>query len=377
MFGFSRKEEKEQLAIEKRRIAEEERKKRIFDAQVRTIGLDKDGIDQQLKEKREIDGAEKERDQFFDDQRMIHTKHGQFLERKKEAYRKQMAKETDQFRLNEQKREYTREFDLNDPDSLKKDLPARVDDDDPRLSVSGLQKFHGEDLTKQSRLMAQKDQMRSWIEQQIQEKTLRKDMDDAERLMYERRMEEMNFLAHELDKQRALLRAEKERATKEYNIEQGIAKREKALEDAEKEEMDKLEEIQNMLRSDVLNEHFDPTLHAFDPNRFRPDHFKSLRPDQYQEIMMTREAQLLEAQLKREQDKLDSEYWAAQDRMNNKTALKMEREKQRIRREMNMELASTHKQQAADNQVKSKNLDTVYAQDVTEDFFAQFNTTSR
>ncbi len=30
-----------------------------------------------------------------------------------------------------------REFDLNDPESKQKDLPARVSDDDPRLTVSG------------------------------------------------------------------------------------------------------------------------------------------------------------------------------------------------------------------------------------------------
>ncbi len=31
-----------------------------------------------------------------------------------------------------------REFDLYDPDSKKKDLPARVSDEDPRLTISGM-----------------------------------------------------------------------------------------------------------------------------------------------------------------------------------------------------------------------------------------------
>lgn len=45
----------------------------------------------------------------------------------------------------------TREFDLNDPDALKKDRPAREGDDDPRLGPASLQKFDGEDLQRQAR----------------------------------------------------------------------------------------------------------------------------------------------------------------------------------------------------------------------------------
>lgn len=52
-----------------------------------------------------------------------------------------------------------REFDLNDPDYLKKDVPARVSDEDPRLSVSGLQHFEGEDLEFERRKKLQQQQL--------------------------------------------------------------------------------------------------------------------------------------------------------------------------------------------------------------------------
>ena len=68
MFGFTKKEAKEQLVLEKRRIAEEERKQRIFDAKARTIGVDKNAIEEQLKEKKHIENVEREREQFFDEQ---------------------------------------------------------------------------------------------------------------------------------------------------------------------------------------------------------------------------------------------------------------------------------------------------------------------
>lgn len=44
-----------------------------------------------------------------------------------------------------------REWDLNDPDTLKKDRPAREGDDDPRCGPSSMQMFDGEDLHKAER----------------------------------------------------------------------------------------------------------------------------------------------------------------------------------------------------------------------------------
>ncbi len=52
-----------------------------------------------------------------------------------------------------------REFDINDPDSKLKDVPARMSDDDPRLTVSGLQQFEGEDLEYERRKKLQQKQM--------------------------------------------------------------------------------------------------------------------------------------------------------------------------------------------------------------------------
>ena len=53
-----------------------------------------------------------------------------------------------------------REFDLYDPDTKKKDLPARVSDEDPRLTMSGMQLFRGEDLMYEQRKKLQQEQMR-------------------------------------------------------------------------------------------------------------------------------------------------------------------------------------------------------------------------
>lgn len=46
------------------------------------------------------------------------------------------------------------EYDLNDPDALKKDKPARVGDDDARCGPASMQLFDGEDLGKAARVAA-------------------------------------------------------------------------------------------------------------------------------------------------------------------------------------------------------------------------------
>lgn len=65
-----------------------------------------------------------------------------------------------EFRKESQRFEDRHEFDINDPDFKLKSLPARVSDDDPRLTVSGLQQFDGEDLEYERRKKLQQKQLR-------------------------------------------------------------------------------------------------------------------------------------------------------------------------------------------------------------------------
>ena len=65
-----------------------------------------------------------------------------------------------EYRKEHQKTCDRREFDLYNPDSKRKDLPARVSDEDPRLTISGMQSFDGEDLMYEKRKKLQQEQMR-------------------------------------------------------------------------------------------------------------------------------------------------------------------------------------------------------------------------
>jgi hypothetical protein len=82
------------------------------------------------------------------------------LEKRQESDMRELNKSLNDYRKTFQRKEDTREFDLNDPDSLKNDKPARISDDDPRLGVSSLQKFSGEDLNSKGRKKLQQEQTR-------------------------------------------------------------------------------------------------------------------------------------------------------------------------------------------------------------------------
>ena len=82
------------------------------------------------------------------------------LQKRQEHDIRELNKAVNEFRNTHQQPDGRREFDLNDPDSLKKDKPARVSDDDPRCGVASLQKFVGEDLNGKARQKIQQEQAR-------------------------------------------------------------------------------------------------------------------------------------------------------------------------------------------------------------------------
>lgn len=63
------------------------------------------------------------------------------MAQKEREERKKLEQEINNFRLNYQRKEDRREFDLNDPNYIKKSLPARLRDDDPRCGISSAQKY--------------------------------------------------------------------------------------------------------------------------------------------------------------------------------------------------------------------------------------------
>lgn len=365
------------MALERRRLREEERRDRILNAKVRTMGIDTAALEEQMRDKEVYNTVEKLRDEHFDEQRLQQAKLAQSLEQEKLDRRKQKLVEVDEYRKHYQTYDSRREFDLNDPNALKKDAPARVSDDDVRCGVSSLQKFHGEDLTMKDRVNAQRGQMNQWISEQLAEKRAKEQLDNEEELMWQQRQEEINFLAEDLERKRQQLRALKIQHEKEYNLEQARSKQEEEEMQRIRDEEARLQEIENMLNNDFLNENFATTISAVDSTRFIPYNFKQMRPDQYNDIMEERYNQIIEKKRLLDEEMEREQLWQLQEKLTLRQATLMDRERERLRKEKLKELQNTQKQQTMEFKEKTQRINEIYENRVTEDFFSQFQKSSR
>lgn len=97
-------------------------------------------MQKQIEEKRKRDEEEKRIESIFQAERVRNDEIALALERKEREERRKLEQEVNEFRKNYQKREDRREFDLNDPNVIKRSLPIRLYDDDPRLGPSAVQK---------------------------------------------------------------------------------------------------------------------------------------------------------------------------------------------------------------------------------------------
>merc|ERR1712054_581360 len=134
------------------------------------IGIDVDALNRQVEGKRQRAMQEQEKDKESDRQALLVAERGMLLERQVELQRRQKSCDDAAYNHAYQRKQFRREYDLSNPDSLKNDLPVRIGDSDPRLGVSSIQVYHGEDPDYGRRVNLQKKQQRDWCVAQMQEK---------------------------------------------------------------------------------------------------------------------------------------------------------------------------------------------------------------
>ncbi|VDM33751.1 unnamed protein product [Hydatigera taeniaeformis] len=305
-------DKKEAAAIERRRIAEEQRKARIFNERIRLIGVDESTLAQQVKDKKEREELERCQDIAYGKDAERNDKIAILLERRQQREQREMNRALNEFRLQHQQPSSRREFDLNDPDAKKKDRPARISDDDPRCGVSSIQKFVGEDLTKKSREKFQQEQMQSWFDQQIEERNrteCARKHDEHLRALYGRTMDGR---VQAMARAEAACRRAVQCAVRRYN--EALAAERADTERAQRrcEEEANACEIINCINSDLLTENPAQAISAFGPHRICPDRYKGFSPEQLAEIrqkqcLQIREKACREAEEKQLNNQIDSE----------------------------------------------------------------------
>ncbi|PKK30076.1 RIB43A domain with coiled-coils 2 [Columba livia] len=368
----------EAAAVERRRQQERQRQSRRFNARLRTIGVDKDALDTQVKERKIQEAAERARNEEFANEMKQNDKIMCMLEERQKNDIKNINKAINEFQKNFQKPETRREFDLSDPQALKKDRPARLSDDDPRCTISGLQKFMGEDLNYDQRIKFQKEQLREWsLQQQKDLKNALADQKFADDLHDKYRIEldqkTMELQQKEEENKRAVCAA-----TKDFNRAQAAEVAERKKLEKHQKMKDDMDEISGLLQGDLLSENPEQAVSSFGRHRVITDRWKGMSKDQLMAIRYSQKEQVLEKMRLNEEERRRDAEWDRQRLQAARAQLILERHLERQNREYRRALDNVNAELSREQ--KSKNIylkEEEFSNFPTDQYYAQFNTTSR
>lgn len=368
---------REERGLAERRAREAERLRRIKDPALYSK-VDTAALDAQVAEKQARKASEKAVRQAYDEERLQQDQQIAYLEQERLRVERQKLKDEVDFRKTQQGRTLAREFDLSDPMKRRGEQPARLGDDDARLTVSGCQLFGGEDLSYAHRVKLQQEQLRQWSNELVAEKAAAKAQKAAEDAAYAASLLQMDDMKKQLEGDTNSARAETNVAVAEYQLAQASAKRERERAAQVSELGDNVAEIQGALASSTLTE--DPSVGTsyIAAHRARPDHYKGMPFESQQAILQEQAAQrdykaAATAQAKAEKVASDAELEHAR-RIGCYTDAQVAQTRSEVRTALKDENLRIAQEQRSTRAYMETN---VFPNAITEDFFSQFNTTSR
>ncbi|XP_033157161.1 RIB43A-like with coiled-coils protein 2 [Drosophila mauritiana] len=367
----------EAMKLQKREQYEDERKRRIFNAKQRLYGLDLEMLDRQILEKKKQRTAQMECDKKFEEQEQLQKR--LILAQEMELEKKQRVVDSDlnYYRCRYQRKEQRREFDLNDPNFLKKARPTRVADNDISLGVSSAQIFQGEDLYNSDRKQRQREQQRAWLDQQVQE---RKRAEDARKQADNVLMDNVGCRdkhLQEMAKSDHQMRNQVIHRVRQFNI--NMAKQKQLDREREKREKyeDDMAEIYNMLSSDMLTENPDVAQSRTDPNKKIAFMYRGMTPEELRVFRLGQEQQLrLSIQRKTEAQMMDKQWEQYSINMDRTLVLHQIEDDRRRKAEFD-ELMRANSKLAVEQDRQRKEALVGLTNAVSDDFYDQFNKNSR
>uniref|UniRef100_A0A8C6HKE5 RIB43A domain with coiled-coils 2 n=1 Tax=Mus spicilegus TaxID=10103 RepID=A0A8C6HKE5_MUSSI len=371
------KDLQQEANLAKKRYMDLCRQGRIFDARNRIIGGDTQAWDFQVRDQKIKEITDKARHEAFAAEMKHNDKVMCMARDREQRHRKQLCRAINDFQQNFQKPETRREFDLSDPLALQKELPARISDNDMRNTISGMQKFMGEDLNFQERRRFQKEQSREWFLQQHGEREkARADHLLAEHLHTQTRLKS-DETARELMKLEGSTRKEVCAAVKAFNKNQVVELTERKRQEKQQEQEDNMTEITNLLHGDLLSENPRPVASSFGSHRVVLDRWKGMNREQLEEIWFTQKQQIQEKLRLQEEERQHSMDWDLRRIRKAHASLLHERQQQRLLREQRRALDCSNLNLARQQYLQKKQMNTASSSQPTEDYFSQFNTRSR
>ncbi|CAK1589212.1 unnamed protein product [Parnassius mnemosyne] len=368
---------KEAQNRERRRQCELERRSRIFNARNRKIGVDVPFLERQIEEKRAEINEQQRKNLAFAQQMIKDSNLAVVLEAREREERRRIELEINEYRQRYQRPEDRREYDLNDPEVLKKQLPPRASDDQP-VGLSSAQKFEGEDLNYEERRKIMAEQKNAWLEQQVQERKAAEEERRKAEEAYMMAIKSRDARASELDRLERECRYRLGQANLRYN--EALAAERKQLKQImkEQEEADNTAEMYNNLTSDMLTENPDVAKSALGKNRAIGFMYKGMNQEELKKFYAAQKEQMALAKAKREaEEKMEAEWQALAKSIQHEVA-RQDIQDRRLRREMAKQLMEENQLLAMQQKEKEKYFkEVVYNNMPSDEYYAQFNTTTR
>eukprot|EP00047_Mylnosiga_fluctuans_P009978 m.13968 g.13968 ORF g.13968 m.13968 type:complete len:590 (-) comp2889_c0_seq2:956-2725(-) len=370
---------KEQARIDAKRIAEEQRRSRIFNDKQRAMGLDLNALSGQIEEKKRREAEEKEWHAAADAETLRQARIMELLARREENDRKAIEKADLEFRATQQHSRTRREFDLNDPDALKKTAPLRSNDSQENLGVASLQVFDGEDPQEAERKRLQGEQQRQWLQQQRDQARAKKELEEQEQRLFELQELSKTQHIHELSSAEEARRQQLTREAAEFNKKLADAKANADKQRKHSEQEANAHEMLKTFHSDLLSEN--PSVASPAPGfgvKVLSDRYKGMSDAERQQY---REAQAAQVEEKRQQQQQEAEAAALWDRQSmtvGRTALLQQRQTERARVDLQRQQVAENLALAAEQKARREHENKIAARNiVTDDFHGQFNKSSR
>ncbi|XP_036373700.1 RIB43A-like with coiled-coils protein 2 [Megalops cyprinoides] len=351
--------------LERRRNRELQRKDRIFNAKVRTIGVDKDALDYQVEERRKREEKEAEELRAYAADLERQDQVACLLEQRQKQDRRQLEKAIQQFRQDFQQPESQREFDINNPNLLR--------EQEGEQALPGLA---GQDPDSEERRRRQQEQLREWSLQQQRELEMARQQQKYEDQQYDLSRVALANRAIELQK----ISEERQRAvataTKEFNLAKVAEAAKRQHREQEQEEENNRVEILNQLKAGELSVGQEESSSVVGLARLWLN--KGVSAEYKKHIIDT---QLQQAEAKRRASVARQQQELLDDRVrveSARTALLLERQQARISRQLRRAQDNTNAQLAEAQSAQKKYLDKQEYSNIPDDsYFSQFNTTSR
>ncbi|ALC44478.1 CG7264 [Drosophila busckii] len=367
----------EALKLQKREQYEEERKKRIFNAKQRLFGLDMDGLERQILDRKKQQSVQLECNKRYEEQEQLQKRLIRAKEQELEKEKRIMDSDLNFYRCRYQRLDQRREFDLNDPNYLKKAKPARIADDDIALGVSSAQIFHGEDLHQNERKVLQREQQRAWLDQQVMERKRAEEARKQADNLYMESIQCRDKHLEEMAKSDHCMRNQLINKTRQFNI--NLAKQKEAARKRAKLETyeDDMAEIYNMLSSDMLTENPDVAQSRSNPNKKIAFMYRGMTAEELLDFRKGQEQHLAQTEQRKTEAQLMEKQWE-QYAMNMDRELMLKQiEIDRKRKQQLDDLMRTNANLAIEQELQRKAALTQLSNAVSDEFYDQFNKTSR